>query len=81
MTPTEMALVLSKVLGEEIKAVYAEPKKLAIKKGFFKPLVDSYDWSNFEGYKVDLEKTKEKGIEMISFEEFCKMYKNRIEVL
>lgn len=81
MTPTEMAGVLSKVLGKEIKAVYTEPEKLVVKKGFFKPLVDSYDWNNFEGYKVDLEKTKEKGIQMISFEEFCKMYKNRIEIL
>lgn len=51
-----MAEVLSKVLGKEIKAVYTEPEKIATKKGFFKPLVDSYDWNNFEGYQVDLEK-------------------------
>ena len=80
ITPIEMT-ALSKVLGKEIKAFYTEPEKFAVKKWFFKPLVDSYDWNNFEGYKVDLEKTKEKGIEMISFEGFCRMYKNRIEVL
>ena len=81
MTTKEIAEILSKILGKEIKAVYTEPEKLVEKKGFFKPLVDSYDWDNFEGYQVNLEKTKEKGIEMISFEEFCKMYKNRIDVL
>ena len=81
MTTKEMADILSKVLGKEIKSVYTEPEKLAIKKGFFKPLVDSYDWNNVEGYQVDLEKVKEKGIEMISFEEFCQMYKNKFEIL
>jgi uncharacterized protein YbjT (DUF2867 family) len=81
MTTKEIGEVLSKVLNKNIKAIYTEPELLEQKKGFFKPLVDSYDWNNYEGYKVDLEKVKEKGIDMLSFEDFCKLYIDRFDIL
>ena len=81
MTTQEIGEVLSKTLNKNIKVIYTEPDLLAKKKGFFKPLTDSYDWNNFEGYQVDLEKVKERGIDMISLEEFCKLYINRFDIL
>ena len=81
MTTKEMSEILSKVLGKELKEVYSKPEKLEIKKRFFKSLVGNYVYYNYERYQFDLEKVKEKGFEMISFEEFCNMYKSRIEIL
>ena len=51
-----------------------------IKRGVPKPIVDSYEWDNIEGYKVDIEKVKSYGVKMTDFNEFCRIYKDRLDI-
>ena len=78
LTLTEVADIIFKCLNKKIKIISTDAKELN-RKGFHKAITDSFEWDNLEGYKVDIEKVKSYGIKLTSFEEFCNIYKDKME--
>ena len=56
LTYTEIGDVLEKVFNKKVKHIYTPAEDLAERKKFYLPIIDSFEWDNIEGYKVDLEK-------------------------
>ena len=79
LTFSEVADIIFKNFNKKIKVVYTERSEM-IKRGVPKPIVDSYEWDNIEGYKVDIEKVKSYGVKMTDFNEFCRIYKDRLDI-
>ena len=80
LTYTDIGNVLEKVFNKKVKHAYTTPEELAERKKFNLLIIDSFEWDNIEGYKVDLEKVKSYGIKQTSFEEFCKLNKDKIDI-
>lgn len=80
LTYTEIGNILEKVFNKKVKHIYTPAEELVERKKFYLPIIDSFEWDNIEGYKVDLEKVKSYGIKQTSFEEFCKLNKDKIDI-
>ena len=72
---SEVANVLSAVTGKQFDAIKGTPKD-AIVPGFLELWVQSYEWQEVEGYKVDPQETVEFGIETESLKTYLERNKS-----
>ena len=79
LTFTEMTETIFRIFNKKIKVIYTEVSEL-LKEGVHKISIDSNEWHVLEGYKVDINKVKSYGIKRTSFEEFCKIYKDKFDL-
>ena len=80
LTYTEICDVFEKVFNKKVRHIYTPAEELAERKKFYLPIIDSFEWDNIEGYQVDLDKVKSYGVKQTSFEEFCIMNKDKIDI-
>jgi len=79
LTMTEIAAILQEVKGVPVEAVFVPPAD-ALAAGANPSLVNSYDWDNVEGYKVDIEALSAFGIRLTSFKAWATQHRNHIHV-
>lgn len=83
LTYTDILNIFEKIFNKKIKHVYTPAEELEKKQSnekYHLAIIDSFEWDNIEGYKVDLEKVKTYGVKQTTFEEFCKMNKDKIAI-
>ena len=83
LTYTEIGNIFEKIFNKKVKYIYVPAEELEKRENkgkYYLAIIDSFEWDNIEGYKVDLEKVKSYGVKQTSFEEFCKKNKDNIDI-
>jgi uncharacterized protein YbjT (DUF2867 family) len=71
LTMTEIAETIQTLKGVPVRSVYLTVSE-ALKSGMHARMVQSYEWDNLEGYKVDIPALAMLGIPLTSFKEWVK---------
>lgn len=78
-TMGDVAATLSKVLGKKVVAIELTPEQ-AVAKGLFPGWVNSQEWSNEVGYRVDIDALKAYGIPLTSLEQWVSKHRSEIVI-
>lgn len=73
LTMGEIAETIAKAAGKRVTVVHAATEE-GIKHGYSPGLMQSEQWCNVEGYKVDLAQARSHGIALASFAEFARRH-------
>ncbi|CAM4069263.1 NmrA/HSCARG family protein [Staphylococcus schweitzeri] len=77
LTIDQIAMEINKHTDKEIEVLTISPDE-AIREGISPGIVKSQEWNNLEGYQVDINKTKNYGIKLLSFSEWLNIYKSKL---
>jgi uncharacterized protein YbjT (DUF2867 family) len=80
LTMTEVAEVLSSVVGKRFEAI-SQTEKEALASGLFKYGINSYLWQNAEGYQVDPQEISDFGIQPESLKTFLERNKEQLQTI
>lgn len=80
LTIDQIATKINKHTDKEIEVLTISPDE-AIQEGISPGIVKSQEWNNLEGYQVDINKTKNYGINLLSLSEWLDIYKSKFSQL
>lgn len=79
LTMDEVAAVLSEATGKDIAAQSLSPED-AVAAGHLAGTVQSQEWDNVEGYKVDLERARAHGISLTRFPDWVQQHRSKLQL-